>query len=142
MNPIKINHVAVVAADIDGALSFWRDALGLEVHHREHNTTEAVDVAFMTIGDSEIEILAPTTPDSGVAKFLEKRGAGFHHLCIEVEDIAAAMAHLRAKNIELINESPRVRPNGIQYAFVHPRSAGGVMIELYELPRNNEEHAS
>ncbi len=135
MHPIKINHVAVVAADIDGALNFWRDALGLEVHHREHNAAEAVDVAFMAVGDAEIEILAPTTSDSGVAKFLEKRGPGFHHLCVEVENIDAAMAHLRAQNIELINESARVRSNGIKYAFVHPRSAGGVMIELYELPK-------
>lgn len=138
MKPIKINHVAVVAPDIDGALKFWRDALGLDVHHTEHNTAEAVDVAFMSIGDSEIEIIAPTTPDSGVAKYLEKRGAGFHHLCVEVDDIDAAMAHLRGQGVELINESHRVRPNGIKYAFVHPRSTGGVMVELYQLPAEGE----
>lgn len=134
MNPIKINHVAIVAPDVEGALKFWRDALGLELHRTEYNAVEAVDVAFLSVGDAEIEILAPTTEDSGVAKFLAKRGAGFHHVCVEVEDILATMDHLRSQGIELINETPRTRPNGILYAFVHPKSAGGVMVELYQLP--------
>jgi methylmalonyl-CoA/ethylmalonyl-CoA epimerase len=137
MHPIKINHVAIVAPDMDGALHFWRDALGLELHRTEYNAAEAVDVAFLAVGDSEIELLTPTTGDSGIAKYLEKRGPGFHHLCVEVEDIVAAMDHLRGQGVELINEIPRQRPNGILYAFVHPRSAGGVMVELYQLPAGN-----
>lgn len=134
MKPVKINHVAIVAPDIQGALGFWRDALGLPLAHTEVNDDEAVEIAFLPLGDSEIEIIAPTTTDSGVAKYLEKRGAGLHHVCVEVEDIDAVMAQLREHGIELINEMARTRPSGIRYAFVHPKSAGGVMVELYQLP--------
>ncbi|MCA9904138.1 MAG: VOC family protein, partial [Anaerolineae bacterium] len=81
-----------------------------------------------------IELIQPTTDDSGVAKYLAKKGAGLHHLCIEVEDIAAALAHIAASGAELINETPRTRPDGTRYAFVHPKSTGGVLLELYQLP--------
>jgi methylmalonyl-CoA/ethylmalonyl-CoA epimerase len=131
--PIKINHIAVVVGDVNGALTFWRDALGLPLAHIEHNEGEAVDIAFLPVGDSEIELIAPFTEDSGVARYLAKKGAGLHHICIEVEDITAALQTLREKNIELINDSPRERPDGTLYAFVHPRATGGVLLELYEL---------
>lgn len=134
MGPIKVNHIAVVVADVDAALKFWRDALGLPLQRTETNDAEAVRIAFLPVGDSEIELLAPTSETSGVAKYLTKTGGGLHHLCLEVTDIEAVMAQLTTHGIELINESPRTRPDGIRYAFVHPRSAGGVMVELYELP--------
>ncbi len=134
MGPIKVNHIAVVVADVDAALKFWRDALGLPLQRTETNEAEAVRIAFLPVGDSEIELLAPTSETSGVAKYLTKTGGGLHHLCLEVTDIEAMMAQLTAHGIELINEAPRTRPDGIRYAFVHPRSAGGVMVELYELP--------
>ncbi len=134
MSPIKINHIAIVVEEVDAALKFWRDALGLPLQHVEHNEGEAVDIAFLPVGDSEIELIAPFTETSGVAKYLAKKGAGLHHLCIEVDDIAAALAQLTAQNIELINDAPRTRPDGTRYAFVHPRATGGVLLELYELP--------
>jgi len=139
MPPIKINHIAIVVNEVSAALKFWRDALGLPLQHVEHNEKEEVDIAFLPVGDSEIELIAPFTETSGVAKYLANKGAGLHHLCIQVEDIAAALGQLAAQNIELINDTPRTRPDGTRYAFVHPRGTGGVLLELYELPaeRNN-----
>ncbi len=133
MPPIKINHIAVVVEDIDSALTFWRDALGLPLHHVEHNEGEAVDIAFLPVGESEVELISPFTEDSGVAKYLAKKGAGLHHLCIEVQDIDDALRQLQEKGVELINETPRTRPDGRRYAFVHPKSTGGVLLELYEV---------
>lgn len=134
MTPIKINHVAIVVEDVREALAFWRDALGLPLQHTEINDAEAVEIAFLPIGEGEIELIQPTTDDSGVAKYLAKKGAGLHHLCIEVEDIAAALARIAESGAELINETPRTRPDGTRYAFVHPKSTGGVLLELYQLP--------
>jgi methylmalonyl-CoA/ethylmalonyl-CoA epimerase len=122
---IKINHIAVVVPEIDAALHFWRDALGLHLERIERNESEAVEIAFL-----------PTSDDSGVARYLAKTGGGLHHICLEVEDIDAALAQLTAHNIELINGQPRTRPDGIRYAFVHPRSAGGVLVELYEVAKS------
>ncbi len=107
-------------------------ALGLPVEKVEHNEGEAVDIAFLPLGEGEIELIAPFTAESGVAKYLAKRGAGMHHLCLEVEDIDAAITQLIAHEVELINETPRTRPDGRRYAFVHPASTGGVLLELYE----------
>ena len=132
MQPIKIDHVAVVVEDMDAALGFWRDALGLTVEKTESNGVEAVEVAFLPVGESTVELLLPTTVDSGIAKYLVKRGAGIHHLCLAVADIEMCMAQLAEKGIELINETPRVREDGIRYTFVHPKSTGGVLLELYE----------
>ncbi len=126
MPPIRINHIAVVVEDIEAALRFWRDALGLPLHHVEHNEAEAVDIAFLPVGEGEIELIAPFTEDSGVARYLTKRGPGLHHLCLEVNDIDAALAQIAAAGAELINETARTRPDGTRYAFVHPRSTGGV----------------
>lgn len=134
MTPIKINHVAIVVEDVREALIFWRDALGLPLQHTEINDAEAVEIAFLPIGEGEIELIQPTTDDSGVAKYLAKKGAGLHHLCIEVEDITAALARIAESGAELINETPRTRPDGTRYAFVHPKSTGGVLLELYQLP--------
>lgn len=134
MSQVKINHVAIVVEDVDVALTFWRDALGLTLNHVERNEEEAVQIAFLPTGESEIELLAPITAESGVAKYLAKKGAGLHHICLEVEHIEAVLARLSSHQIELINDTPKMRPNGIKYAFVHPKSTGGVLLELYELP--------
>ncbi|MFN8564164.1 MAG: methylmalonyl-CoA epimerase [Anaerolineae bacterium] len=128
----KINHIAVVVEDVNAALDFWHKALGLPLAQVEHNEDEAVDIAFLPLGEGEIELIAPFTEDSGVAKYLAKRGSGMHHLCLEVEDIDATMQQLVASGIEMINETPRARPDGRRYAFVHPSSTGGVLLELYE----------
>ncbi|MFN8449994.1 MAG: methylmalonyl-CoA epimerase [Anaerolineae bacterium] len=125
----KINHIAVVVEDVNAALDFWHKALGLPLAQVEHNEDEAVDIAFLPLGEGEIELIAPFTEDSGVAKYLAKRGSGMHHLCLEVEDIDATMQQLVASGIEPgINETPRARPDGRRYAFVHPSSTGGVLL--------------
>lgn len=129
---MKINHVAVVVEDVDTALKFWRDALGITGVETEHNTDEEVDIAFLPLGDSEIELISPFTETSGVAKYMAKKGQGLHHVCLDVDDIEAVMARLRENEIELINDEPKSRPDGTRYAFVHPKSTGGVLLELYE----------
>src|SRR5574338_1088906 len=120
----KINHVAIVVPDIDGALSFWRDGLGLELHHIEDVLSQKSQVAFIPVGDSEVELVRPTSDESGVAKFLADRGAGMHHLCFEVDDIDAMLVELKNKGIRLINETA-LQLEGRKMAFVHPKSANG-----------------
>ena len=128
----KINHVAIVVMDIDESLKFWATALGLELHHVEDVPSQASKVAFIPVGESEIELVQPTTEDSGMAAYLEKRGEGMHHLCIEVDDIEAKMQELKDAGIRLINDVPQVLP-GRKMAFIHPKSASGVLVELYEI---------
>jgi methylmalonyl-CoA/ethylmalonyl-CoA epimerase len=131
---LKINHVAIVVADIDESLKFWRDALGMELSHIEDVPSQKAQVAFLPLGDSEVELVKPTTDDSGAAKFLAERGGGMHHLCFETDDVAAMLADLKAKGVRLINDEPIVLP-GRKMAFVHPKSTGGVLVELYELTK-------
>ena len=128
----KINHVAIVVGDIDESLKFWRDAMGIELHHVEDVPSQKSMVAFLPVGESEVELVKPTAEDSGVAKFLAERGGGMHHLCFEVDDIVGMMAQLKEKGVRLINEEPQVLP-GRKMAFVHPKSTGGVLVELYEV---------
>jgi methylmalonyl-CoA/ethylmalonyl-CoA epimerase len=128
----KINHVAIVVEDIDSAMSFWRDALGLSLDHIEDVPSQASKVAFMPVGEGEVELVQPTDPESGLGKYLEKRGEGMHHLCIEVDDITAMLAHLKEKGVRLINEEPLDLP-GRRMAFIHPKAANGVLVELYEV---------
>ncbi|PJF38498.1 MAG: methylmalonyl-CoA epimerase [Phototrophicales bacterium] len=130
---MRINHLAVVVDDLDSALGFWRDGLGLPLGGRENVPAEAVEVAFLELENAHIELVRPTDEESGVAKYLAKRGAGMHHVCIEVDDIHAKLKQLASAGIELINETPRER-DGRLYAFVHPKSTGGVLVELYQLP--------
>lgn len=128
----KINHVAIVVRDIEESLKFWEFALGLELHHVEDVPSQASKVAFIPIGESEIELVQPTTEDSGIAAYLEKRGEGMHHLCIEVDDIEAKIKELKDAGVRLINETAQVLP-GRKMAFIHPKSASGVLVELYEI---------
>lgn len=129
---IKINHIAVAVEDIDAALSFWRDALGMRLDHVEEVPSQKARVAFLPVGESEVELVQPTSPDTGTAKFLAERGPGIHHLCLEVQDIAGMLAQLKAAGVRLINETPQ-ELEGRRIAFVHPKSTGGVLIEFYEL---------
>jgi methylmalonyl-CoA/ethylmalonyl-CoA epimerase len=128
----KINHVAIVVKDIDESLKFWETALGLELHHVEDVPSQASKVAFIPVGESEIELVQPTTEDSGMAAYLEKRGEGMHHLCVEVDDIEAKMQELKDAGVRLINDTPQVLP-GRKMAFIHPKAASGVLVELYEI---------
>jgi len=129
----SIHHVAVVVDDIQKSLSFWRDALGIELHELREVPAEASQVAFLPLAGTEIELIQPTTTDSGIAKYLAKRGQGMHHICLEVDDIAAMLNQLRARGTRLINEEPRRAADGKLYAFVHPESTGGVLVELYQV---------
>ena len=129
----KINHIAVVVPDLKDSLNFWVNALGLEMSHQEHVASQGVDVAFLPVGDSKIELLQPTDDESGVARYLEKRGPGMHHVCFEVDDIEATLSRLKAAEVELINEVPILGSDGRKFAFIHPKSANGVLVELYEL---------
>jgi methylmalonyl-CoA/ethylmalonyl-CoA epimerase len=130
----KINHIAVVVPKLEGAIPFWAEALGLDVAHQEHVPDQGVDVAFIPVGESNIELLEPVDLESGVARYMEKRGPGIHHICFEVDDMMAALARLKEAAIPLINEEPTVREDGKKFAFIHPKGTGGVLIELYELP--------
>ena len=129
----SINHVAVVVDDMEKSLSFWRDALGIELHELRDVPVEKSQVAFLPLAGAEVELVMPTTEDSGIAKYLAKRGPGMHHICLEVDDIEGMMSRMREKNIRLINEEPRVAADGKKYAFIHPESTGGVLVELYQL---------
>ena len=131
---IRIDHIAVLVEDLEAPLKFWQEALGLELTHIQDVPVEMAQVAFLPIGGSEIELVRPTTLDSGLGRFLEKRGPGMHHICLEVDDILGMLAQLREKGVQLINEEPKVSADGRKYAFIHPKSANGVMVELYELP--------
>ena len=128
-----INHVAVVVEDMEKSLAFWRDALGIELRELRDVPAEKSQVAFLPLAGAEVELVRPTTDDSGIAKYLAKRGPGMHHLCLEVDDIQGMLAQLKARNIRLINEEPRLAADGKKYAFIHPESTGGVLVELYQL---------
>lgn len=128
----KVDHIAIVAPDLDEATGFWAEALGLTVERVENVPAESVNVAFLPVGESYIELLEPTDAESGVARYLEKRGPGMHHICLEVEDIDATLVQLQDANVPLINETARVGHDNTRYAFIHPKGTGGVLVELYE----------
>ncbi len=128
-----VNHVAVVVADMEKSLAFWRDALGLELHELRDVPVEKSQVAFLPLEGAEVELVMPTTGDSGIAKYLAKRGPGMHHICLQVDDIAGMISQLKEKDIRLINEEPRISADGKKYAFIHPESTGGVLVELYQI---------
>jgi methylmalonyl-CoA/ethylmalonyl-CoA epimerase len=132
-NVKQINHVAVIVDDMDKALSFWRDALGMDLHEIRDVPAEKSQVAFLPLPGSEVELVQPTTDDSGIAKYLAKRGPGMHHICLEVDDIDGMLSQLKSKGIRLINVEPRTTADGKKYAFVHPESTSGVLVELYQI---------
>lgn len=129
---MKINHLGIATKGIDEALTFWSDALGLDNVHTEVVEDQKVRVAMLPLGESRIELLEPTSDDSPISKFLEKRGGGIHHIAIEVTDIEASLAQLKEKGMRLIDESPRIGAEGCLVAFVHPSSANGVLLELVQ----------
>ena len=139
---MKIEHIGIATPRLDDALLFWRDALGLELVETEVVAEQGVRVAMLPVGEPRIELLEPTGPSSPVAKFLEKRGAGIHHIAVQVGDIRAALARLKESGARLIDETPRVGAGGCLVAFVHPSTAGGVLLELVEhVPGDQHQHA-
>lgn len=129
---MKINHLGIATNGIENALKFWEDALGLENVHTEVVPDQKVRVAMLPIGESRVELLEPTSDDSPISKFLEKRGGGIHHIAVEVEDIRASLARLKAQGMQLIDEEPRIGAEGCLVAFVHPKASGGVLLELVQ----------
>ena len=129
---MKINHLGIATRGIDDALAFWQDALGLENVHIETVEEQKVRVAMLPLGESRIELLEPTSEDSPISKFLEKRGGGIHHIAVEVDDIQASLEHLRSHGMRLIDETPRLGAENCLVAFVHPSSTGGVLLELVQ----------
>ena len=129
---MKINHLGIATKGIDEALKFWGDALGLENVHTEIVEDQKVRVAMLPIGESRIELLEPTSGDSPISKFLEKRGGGIHHIAVEVDDIGSALLEMRLKGVRLIDEEPRIGAEGCLVAFVHPSSSNGVLLELVQ----------
>lgn len=129
---MKINHLGIATKGIDDALKFWEDALGLENVHTEVVEEQKVRVAMLPIGESRVELLEPTSEDSPISKFLEKRGGGIHHIAVEVENIEESLAQLKAKGMRLIDETPKIGAEGCLVAFVHPGATGGVLLELVQ----------
>jgi methylmalonyl-CoA/ethylmalonyl-CoA epimerase len=129
---MKLEHIGIATRGIDEAIGFWRDALGLEVAETEVVEDQKVRVAMLPIGEQRVELLEPTSDDSPIAKFLEKRGSGIHHIAVRVDDIRATLARLKSNGARLIDETPRIGAGGCQVAFIHPSSANGVLLELVE----------
>jgi len=131
----RIDHIGVAVEDLDGALPLYRDALGLELVHRETVSEQGVEAALLDIGEGHVELLAPLGPDTPVGKFLDRQGPGLHHVAYQVPDIEAALEGLRAAGLRLIDETPRRGIRDSRIAFLHPASTGGVLTEIVEPPK-------
>lgn len=133
MKGLKIDHLGIAVPSLDEALKSWR-ALGFVARETHEVPTERVRAAFLPVGEARLELLEPTDPSSVIARFLEKR-SGLHHVCVLVEDLDAALAEMKARGVELVDETPRPGAEGCRVAFVHPRAATGVLLELKEKPK-------
>jgi methylmalonyl-CoA epimerase len=131
---MTLDHIGIAVRSLDEALAFFSDALGLRCIGRETVTEQGVRVALLPVGESRLELLEPIDEDSPVGRFLSKRGEGIHHICLMVDDIDSALADLRARNVRLVDETPRCGVEGRKIAFLHPASSHGVLIELVERP--------
>ena len=133
----KIEHVALAVSDLDAAVAHYRDVWGIEVEHRERVEDQGVEEAMLPLGDSYLQLLGSTGPDTTVGKFLERKGEGLHHIAYEVDDLEAALAELKSKGVRLIDEAPRVGGRGHMVAFVHPKSNHGLLVELIQAPKQS-----
>jgi methylmalonyl-CoA/ethylmalonyl-CoA epimerase len=129
----KVHHVALIVGSIEKALGLWRDQLGLELETVTDIGTDRVRIAFLTVGESKVELVEPTDDTTGVARFLASKGEGFHHICFEVPNLAETLLRLEIDGLELIDTAPRRGAEG-PVAFIHPRSCHGVLVELIEAP--------
>jgi methylmalonyl-CoA/ethylmalonyl-CoA epimerase len=128
-----LDHIGIAVADIAAALAFYRDALGLEIEPAEDVASQRVRAHFIPAGEAALELLEATSADSPIAKYLEKRGPGLHHITLRVDDISAALAQLHARGVRLIDQVPRPGAHGSLVAFIHPASAHGVLVELKQV---------
>jgi methylmalonyl-CoA/ethylmalonyl-CoA epimerase len=132
MKILKIDHLGIAVNTIDEGKNFWSDVLGLEFEGAETVEEQKVTTAFFPVGESEVELLESTAPDGPVAKFIEKKGTGFQHIAFRVADIDAALEELKQKDIQLIDQTPRIGAGGARIAFLHPKATGGILVELCE----------
>jgi methylmalonyl-CoA/ethylmalonyl-CoA epimerase len=128
----RIDHIGIAVHDLEEAMAPYVEGLGLEVVHREVVDTQKVEVAMLPVGETNIELLEPTSEDSPIAKFLERKGPGIHHIALAVDDIVAALARMEAAGVRMIDTEPRPGAGGTRVAFAHPKSMGGVLVELVE----------
>ncbi len=124
----KIDHIGIAVSDLDEALKFYCDTLGLKVEKTEE--FQGMKIAFIPIGDTEFELLQPTDPNGAIAKFIEKRGEGIQHVALRVEDVEKSLEEMKAKGLRVIDEKPRPGAGGASIAFFHPKSTGGVLLEI------------
>ncbi len=129
---MKLDHIGVVVNQLDEAIALYTSVFGMRVTHRAGNEQLGIVAAFLDVGGSELELIAPTRGDSMVSKFLADRGPGLHHVAYAVPDITQALADAKAEGLELIDEQPRIGLHGVPIAFVHPKSVGGVLTEFVE----------
>lgn len=132
---MEIDHIAVAVRSMDDALAVFRDLYGLEPERTEEVASDRITEAMLPIGGTHLQLLEPTDPSSTVAKFLEKRGEGLHHIAIRVDDIDATLAHLKARGAALLDQEPRTGGGGHRVAFVHPKTTSGILVELVEHTR-------
>ena len=132
MKILKIDHLGIAVNSIEDGKKFWTDALGLEFEGSETVEEQKVTTAFFPVGESEVELLESTAPDGPIAKFLEKKGPGIHHVAFRVENVEEALAELKEKGIRLIDEKPRMGAGGAKIAFLHPKATNGFLVELCE----------
>jgi methylmalonyl-CoA/ethylmalonyl-CoA epimerase len=132
MKVSHIEHLGIAVSSLDDAIPYWENILGLKCYNIEEVADQRVRTAFFKVGDTKIELLEPTSPESTVAKFIETRGEGFHHVAYAVENIEAALAEAEEKGVRLIDKTPRKGAEGLTIAFLHPKSTGGVLTELCE----------
>ncbi len=125
-----LDHIGIAVEDIHAALAFYRDALGLEIEGTEDVASQRVRAHFVPVGEATLELLEATSPDSPIAKYVEKRGPGIHHLTLRVDDIRVVLGRLKARGVRLIDEDPRPGAEGALIAFIHPASTHGVLVEL------------
>ena len=131
----KISHLGIAVKDLAASEALFAKLLGTNEIHHEVVEDQGVEIASFKIGDSIIELTAATSPDSPIARFLEKRGEGIHHIALEVDDIAAELERLKTEGIRLIDESPRDGAHNMSIAFLHPKSTGGVLVELCQIKK-------
>ena len=132
----KIEHVAIAVADLEAAVAHYERVWGLTVEHRERVEDQGVEEAMLPIGESYLQLLGATGPDTTVGKFIERRGEGLHHIAYEVDDLEAAIAELKEKGVPLIDEAPRRGGRGHMVAFVHPKGNHGLLVELIQAPNH------
>ncbi|MDQ4145753.1 MAG: methylmalonyl-CoA epimerase [Actinomycetota bacterium] len=134
----KIEHIALAVADLDAALAHYKEIWGLEPTHRERVEDQGVEEAMLPLGESYLQLLGPTGPETTVGKFVARKGEGLHHIAYEVDDLEGALAELKNKGVPLIDEKPRLGGRGHMVAFVHPKGNHGLLVELIQGPRHDD----